>query len=85
MPLAQMPAAVEHAGTFIGIRNGLRDVLFTANCRKTVVFPNGHYSTTPHNVAEFFALPGWESIVYEDRQPFVRDQEIVGDRARLNL
>jgi len=62
LPICQMVPAVEYAGTFIGIRSGLCDVLNTANCRKTVVFPDCYYSTTPHKVADFFALPGWEII-----------------------
>jgi hypothetical protein len=60
LPISQIKAAVEHAGTFIGIRSGLCDVLDTANCRKIVVFPDCYYSTTPHKVEDFFAMPGWE-------------------------
>jgi hypothetical protein len=63
LPLAQMPAAAEYAGVFIGLRSGLCDILFAANCRKTVVFTDCYYSTTPHKIAEFFALPGWDNIV----------------------
>jgi hypothetical protein len=55
--------AVEHAGTFIGLRSGLCDLVHTARARKVHVFPDAHYSTTRHTVAEFFALPGWESVV----------------------
>ncbi|MDR2132233.1 MAG: hypothetical protein LBP30_02680 [Clostridiales Family XIII bacterium] len=62
-PISQMLAAAEHAGTFIGIRSGLCDVLFAANCRRIVVFPDCCYSTTPHKVEDFFALPGWGKIV----------------------
>jgi hypothetical protein len=62
-PISQMPAAAEYAGTFIGIRNGLCDVLFTAKCRKTVIFPDCYYSTTPHKVGDFFDLPRWEKVV----------------------
>jgi hypothetical protein len=65
IPISQMLSAAEYAGTFIGIRSGLCDVLYTANCRKTVVFPDCFYSTTAYKVADFFALPGWERIVYE--------------------
>jgi hypothetical protein len=61
IPISQMPAAVEFAGTFIGIRSGLCDVLYTADCRRIVVYPDCYYSTTPFKIAEFFALPGWES------------------------
>ena len=63
IPISQIIPAVEHAGTFIGIRNGLCDVLFTANCRKTVVFPDSYYSTTPHKIEAFFSLQGWEKII----------------------
>lgn len=63
IPISQIIAAAEHAGTFIGIRNGLCDVLFTANCKRAVIFPDCYYSTTPHKVADFFALPRWEEIV----------------------
>jgi hypothetical protein len=63
LPLNQMTAAAEYAGVFIGLRNGLCDVVHAANCRKIVVFPDCFYSTTPHKVADFFALPGWESVV----------------------
>jgi hypothetical protein len=63
LPVSQMLKAAEYAGAFIGIRSGLCDVLYTANCQKTVVFPDCYYSTTPHKVADFFALPGWETIV----------------------
>jgi hypothetical protein len=64
IPISQMPAAAEYAGTFIGIRSGLCDVLYAANCRKTVVFPDCFYSATPHKAADFFALPGWKNIVW---------------------
>jgi hypothetical protein len=67
-PVSQMIAAAEYAGTFIGIRSGLCDVVHTANCRKIVVFPDCFYSTTPHKVEDFFALPGWEKIVAAPRE-----------------
>ncbi|MDR3165268.1 MAG: hypothetical protein LBU13_06790 [Synergistaceae bacterium] len=63
LPLNQLPAAAEYAGVFIGLRNGLCDVVHAANCRKIVIFPDCFYSTTPHKAADFFALPGWESVV----------------------
>jgi len=63
VPITQLKAAAEYAGTFIGIRNGLCDILNTADCRKIVVFPDCFYSTTSHKVEDFFALPGWEKIV----------------------
>jgi hypothetical protein len=65
--ISQMPAAAAFAGAFIGIRNGLCDVLFSVNCRKTVVFPDCYYSTTSFKVADFFSLPGWEKIICENK------------------
>jgi len=64
MPISQLISAVEHAGIFMGVRNGICDVLHTAKCRKIVVFPDCYYSTTRHKVEDFFALPGWEKVVY---------------------
>jgi hypothetical protein len=63
VPIPELIDAVEHAGTFIGLRSGLCDVVHTARARKVHVFPDAHYSTTPYKVADFFALPGWESVV----------------------
>ena len=63
--LPELLDAVEHAGTFISMRSGLCDVVHTARARKVHVFPDAHYSTTPYKVADFFALPGWESVVLQ--------------------
>jgi len=63
IPIPELLDAVEHAGTFIGLRSGLCDVVHTARARKVHVFPDAYYSTTPYKVADFFALPGWESVV----------------------
>jgi hypothetical protein len=65
IPIPELLDAVEHAGTFISLRSGLCDVVHTARARKVHVFPDAHYSTTPHKVADFFALPGWESVVLQ--------------------
>ena len=64
IPLKSLVRAVEFAGHFIGLRSGLCDIVSTANCRKTVVFPDCIYSTTPYKVADFFAMPGWEQILW---------------------
>jgi hypothetical protein len=63
IPMSELLDAVEHAGTFISLRSGLCDVVHTARARKVHAFPDAHYSTTPYKVADFFALPGWESVV----------------------
>jgi hypothetical protein len=67
VPVSQMASAAEHAGAFVGIRNGLCDVLFHAKCQKTVVFPDCYYSTTPHKVEDFFSLPRWDKIVIRQK------------------
>jgi hypothetical protein len=51
------------AGTFIALRSGLCDIVHSARARKVHVSPDAYYSTTRHKVADFFALPGWESVV----------------------
>lgn len=65
IPIPEILDAVEHAGTFIGLRSGLCDVVHTARARKVHVFPDAYYSTTSYKVADFFALPGWESVVLQ--------------------
>ena len=62
LPLNQMASAAEFAGCFIGLRNGLCDIVHTARCRKILVFPDCYYSTTPHKIEDFFDLPGWEKM-----------------------
>jgi len=63
LPIDQLIPAVEYAGVFIGLRNGICDIVNTARCRKIVVFPDCYYSSTPHKVKDFFELPGWERII----------------------
>ena len=65
IPIPELLDAVEHAGTFIGLRSGLCDVVHTARARKVHVFPDAYYSTTRYKVAEFFALTGWEPVVLQ--------------------
>lgn len=63
IPIEELVYAVEYAGHFAGIRSGLCEVVDTANCRKKVFFPDCWYSNTHTKVAEFFALPGWDTEV----------------------
>jgi hypothetical protein len=64
LPLNQMIAAAEYAGHFVGVRSGLCDIINSAECKKTVIFPDCVYSTTQWKVADFFALAGWEQVIY---------------------
>jgi hypothetical protein len=61
--IPQLLGAVERAGTFVALRSGLCDVVHTASACKIHVSPDAYYSTTRHKVADFFALPGWTSVV----------------------
>ena len=64
--LDEMISAVEMAGAFIGIRSGLCDVIKTAKCRKTVIFPDCYYSSTDKKISEVFALDGWNQVMSRD-------------------
>ncbi len=61
--IADLLEVAEHAGTFIALRSGLCDVVHGARARKVHVSPDAYYSSSRYKVADFFALPGWESIV----------------------
>lgn len=63
LPLSMFQSAVEYAGTFIGIRSGLCDVIKNAKCKKIALYPDCYYSSTEWKVIDFFRLEGWENIV----------------------
>lgn len=67
LPLNQMISAVEYAGHFVGMRSGLCDVLYGAQCVKTVVFPSCYFSGTSHLVSDFFSLDGWDTVVIPEK------------------
>ena len=64
--LAEMKSAVECAGTFIGIRSGLCDVIRTADCRKIALYPDYNYCDTKWKVIDMYALDEFENIVVGD-------------------
>ena len=61
--LNEMQSVVEHAGTFIGLRSGLCDVIKYADCDKTAIYPDAFYSDTKWKMAEIYHLEGWNNIV----------------------
>nr|MDE7476608.1 hypothetical protein [Lachnospiraceae bacterium] len=63
IPLAQFQSVVERAGTFIGVRSGLCDVIRWADCKKTVLYPNCFYSDTRWKMEEIYHLEGWNNVV----------------------
>lgn len=62
-PLSAMRSIVERAGTFIGLRSGLCDVIHSATCKKVALYPDNYYSDTQWKTKEIFYLDGWENIV----------------------
>ena len=60
--ISEMIPIVEKAGTFIGIRSGLCDVIKFANCDKYALFPDTYYSDTKWKLIDVFELDGWTNI-----------------------
>ncbi len=64
--IAQMRSLVERAGTFIGIRSGLCDVVRDAACKKIALYPDYQYSDTRWRAIDMYWLEGWGNIVVEE-------------------
>ena len=64
--ISQMQSVAEYAGTFIGIRSGLCDVLKYAECKKIALYPDYYYSDTRWKAIDIYPLEGWENIVVKD-------------------
>lgn len=65
--LSELQSVVERAGTFIGIRSGLCDVIREADCRKIALYPDCYYSDTRWKMEEIYHLESFENIVVGDR------------------
>lgn len=59
--ISQMQSVVERAGTFIGIRSGLCDVIRYVGCRKIALYPDYNYSDTKWKAIDMYAIDGWEN------------------------
>lgn len=64
--IAEMKSLLERAGTFIGIRSGLCDVIRYVECRKVALYPDYYYSDTKWKAIDMYALEGWENIVVDE-------------------
>ena len=64
--ISEMKSAVERAGTFIGIRSGLCDVLRTAKAEKTALYPDYYYCDTKWKAIDMYSLEGWNNIEVKD-------------------
>lgn len=60
--ITQMKSLVEQAGTFIGIRSGLCDVLKTAKCKKIALYPDYYYCDTNWKVIDMYRIGEFENI-----------------------
>lgn len=65
--ISEIQSVVERAGTFIGIRSGLCDVLREASCRKVALYPNYNYCDTRWKAIEMYKIENWENIVVGER------------------
>lgn len=61
--ISEMRSVVERAGTFLGIRSGMCDVLKSVNARKIALYPDYNYSDTCWKAIDIYALEGWDNIV----------------------
>lgn len=66
VPLPEMISVLEKAGTFIGLRSGLCDVVRTANCRKIALYPDYNYCDTKWKAIDIYSIDGFENIALED-------------------
>lgn len=61
--ICEIQSVVERAGTFVGIRSGICDVLREAACRKVALYPDYNYCDTRWKAVDIYWLEGWENIV----------------------
>lgn len=64
--ICELQSVAEYAGTFIGIRSGLCDVLKYAQCKKIALYPDYHYCDTRWKAIDMYAIDGWDNIVIKD-------------------
>lgn len=64
--ISEMKSVVERAGTFIGIRSGLCDVLRMAKAEKTALYPNYYYCDTKWKAIDMYSIDGWNNIEVKD-------------------
>ena len=54
--LLEMRSVVERAGTFVGIRSGLCDILREAGCKKIALYPDYNYCDTKWKAIEMYHI-----------------------------
>jgi hypothetical protein len=66
--ICELKSAVEQAGTFIGIRSGLCDVIQNAECRKIALYPDYNYSDTIWKAIDMYYLDQFDKniVIYNN-------------------
>lgn len=64
--ISELKSAVEWAGTFIGIRSGLCDVIRTADCRKIALYPDYPYCDTQWKSVDIYSINEFENITVKE-------------------
>ena len=64
--ICEMKSVVEWAGTFIGIRSGMCDVIRTAKCRKIALYPDYNYCDTKGKAIDIYGIDDFENVVVGD-------------------
>lgn len=72
--IAEIRSVVERAGTFVGIRNGLCDVLRTAKADRTALYPDYNYCDTDWKAIDIYRIEGWKNIVITDGFDWKKNQ-----------
>lgn len=62
----ELKSVVEQAGTFVGIRSGLCDVIKYAECDKIALYPDYNYCDTKWKAIDIYFLDGWKNIVVNE-------------------
>lgn len=62
----EIQSVVEWAGTFIGIRSGLCDVIKEAACKKIALYPDYYYCDTKWKAVDIYWLENWKNMVVGD-------------------
>ena len=60
--ISEIQSLAEYAGTFIGIRSGICDVLRYAECKKAALYPDYNYCDTQWKAIDIYAIAGWNNI-----------------------
>lgn len=61
--ISEMKSVVESAGTFVGIRSGLCDVIRNVKAKKIALYPDYNYCDTKWKAIDIYYLDDWDNRV----------------------